>query len=292
MDVLNHLTIKDELERVLTSRCFRSRKTLCLLLRYLTEQALLGKADQLSQYTIAVQALGKTKDFNATIDPVVRIQIGRLRQQLDEYYKTEGKFNPLRITLPSRSYQLVITLAAVQLTALPLVTNAGLHVTPPQSLSQGPNIICIPRNFTQDDEGNWLFICGLTRDYVTALTRFIYCQVTFAEELQWRNAAHQVTNWQQYNADFALFFDLYQQHNAYELKCSLVQRTTQQIIWAHHFPLGEHYPEKAISEKIFKRIAHDTIGIEKGLALSYWARQLLDSDKPIASHHQLMVDVR
>lgn len=286
--------VVSELERILHSRCFRSRKTLCQLMEYLTQQYLIGNTEQLSQYNIAVNGLSKSTDFDATIDPIVRIQIGRLRHQLKDYYATEGRFNPIRISLPSRSYQLIIT--PVETSPLtpsnPNNIPIALEASPILSLSQGPNIVCIPRNFAIDNEKNWLFICSITRDYVIALSHFIHCQTIFAEEQPWQQRDYAPSNWLQYQADFALFFDLYKPQQQYELKCTLVSRVNQQIIWAHKFTVGKQYPSIATIQMIFKRIAHDTVSLEKGLAQDFWVRQLLDSGKPIASHCQIVVDTR
>lgn len=283
---MSNSAVQEELAIILASRCFRSRKILQKLLNYLVTQKLAKSSEKLTQHTIARVCLGKDKDFDSLTNPIVRIQVGRLRKQLEEYYATEGRFNALRISFPMGSYIPLITSS--------IESTAPLNLPSEQkfSISQGPNIVCIPRNFTQDDDNNWLFICSFTRDYVTTLNHFIYCQVIFADETPWQKKEYLTLNWLQYDADFALFFDLYYQQQGYELKCTLVSRLNQQIIWTHNFSLSEQYPEKIVSRQIFKRIAHDTVSVEKGLAINYWVRQLLDTGKPIAAHQQITVAVR
>ncbi len=279
--------IEAELERILTSHCFRSRKILCKFLSYIVHATLTGNATHITQYNIAVQGLGKHADFNVLDNPLVRVQAGRLRQQLDEYYASEGRFNPLRIDLPNGSYHPTFTphQAAVKRHLMLLEETAS-------SLSLGPNIVCIPRTFVANEDNSWLFIANLTRDYVTTLTRFSFCQVMFADETPWQQAHWPQEAWQKYGADFALFFDLYPDNSGYSLKCSLVHRQTEQIIWAHSFPLGKNHPEPTLLNAIIKRIAHDTLCYETGVAHNYWVRQQLDFGQPIASQHQVLVAVR
>lgn len=284
---INTPDIQAELERILLSRCFRSRKILQKLLTYIVNQTMTGNATHVSQYSIAVEGLGKSADFNATTDPLIRIQAGRLRKQLEEYYATEGRFNPLRLTLPSRSYQAVFTPHRVEIPH-PLIT---LEESSP-SLSQGPGLVCIPRNFVTDETVGWPFITRLARDYVSLLTHFNFIQVMFADETPWRQTDWPEETWRKDGADFALFLDLYNDNASYHLKCTLVYSQNHQVVWAHDFPLGESYPASAILEPIFKRIAHDTISYDPGLAHTHWTRQILDSGKPVASHHSVLVAVR
>src|SRR5262249_50399504 len=57
-----------------------------------------------SEARAAREVFGKGDDFNASIDPEVRIQYGRLRRKLAEYYATEGKDALIAIILPARKY--------------------------------------------------------------------------------------------------------------------------------------------------------------------------------------------
>jgi TolB-like protein len=276
-----------ELECVLASHHFRSRKVLQAFLRYIVTQTLTGNAEKITQYAIAVEGLGKSADFNSATDPLVRIQAGRLRKLLDEYYASEGRFDAIRITLTAKGYHAIFTYPATP--ALHSPVTAGEVAS---SLSQGPSIVCIPRTFVADEASGWAFITRLTRDYVNVLTRFNFCQVIFADETPWRQANWPNDTWDKYGADFALFLDLHAERKGYSLKCSLVQSHSGQVVWADSFDLGGNQPSSALLQPIFKRITHDTLGYEQGVAHTIWARQLLNSGKPIAAHHQVMIALR
>lgn len=278
---MDAIEIRNELNRILTSRCFRSRRVLRRFLAYIVEANLAGK--QLSQQVIAIHALGQSMDFNDLDNPLVRVHAGRLRKQLEDYYATEGYFNTLRISLPLGGYQPAFTVH--------LEKSLAPYEHPTAKFSLGPSLICIPRDLTSDNN-NWAFIACLSRDYVTALSRFSFCQILFIDEV-----AAQTANWPQdlyskHQADFGFFLDLYKHADILNLKCSLVHSITTEIVWAHSVELGTDYPDSLQLQQLFKRLAHDTIGYERGLAHDYWVKYLLNLNKPIPPQYQLMVSIR
>jgi len=60
--------------------------------------------DTVKEYSIATEALGKRADFDPRLDPIVRIQAGKLRARLARYYETEGAADPIRIDLAKGRY--------------------------------------------------------------------------------------------------------------------------------------------------------------------------------------------
>jgi hypothetical protein len=93
-------------ERILRSECLRSSELLRQLLRFLAQKSAAGEADNLKEYVIAVDALGKPTTYDPGHDAAVRIQVGRLRQKLAEYYRTEGKDDTAVIDLPKGRFLL------------------------------------------------------------------------------------------------------------------------------------------------------------------------------------------
>ncbi|HKX32877.1 MAG TPA: hypothetical protein VJ302_34665 [Blastocatellia bacterium] len=59
---------------------------------------------QIKEYVIATEVFGRGSEFDSRIDSVVRVQAGRLRTKLQEYYATEGKGDLLLIVLPKGQY--------------------------------------------------------------------------------------------------------------------------------------------------------------------------------------------
>lgn len=95
-----------EIERILHSETFRNSGVLRRLLRFLADKSLSGEADQLKEYTIGIDALGRPSKYDPRQDSGVRIQVGRLRQKLAEYYRQEGKNDPVVIDLPKGRFKL------------------------------------------------------------------------------------------------------------------------------------------------------------------------------------------
>jgi len=93
-----------ELERILASRAFQGAGRSGALLRFLLERTLAGQADQLKEYTVGAEALGRGDSFDPRTDAIVRVEISRLRSRLGHYYATEGAANPVRIAVRKGSY--------------------------------------------------------------------------------------------------------------------------------------------------------------------------------------------
>jgi TolB-like protein len=96
--------IRGELDRILAHRDFEASARTREFLRFVVEETLAGRADRLKGYTIAVEVFGRAKDFDANLDPIVRIQAGRLRRALEHYYLVAGGEDPVVITVPRGGY--------------------------------------------------------------------------------------------------------------------------------------------------------------------------------------------
>lgn len=89
---------------VLAARRFRQSPRLGRLLRYLCSRALADEADRVTEYTIAVDVLGKSEGFKEGKDAIVRVEVHRLRKRLAEYYEEEGASHRVRIVIPGGNY--------------------------------------------------------------------------------------------------------------------------------------------------------------------------------------------
>ncbi len=96
--------VRETLKRLLVSETFSRSERARDLLQYLVERELAGEADRLKGFSIAVDVFGKDADFDPSTDAVVRVQAGRLRDLLQQYFANEGASEPLRIAIPRGSY--------------------------------------------------------------------------------------------------------------------------------------------------------------------------------------------
>lgn len=74
------------------------------LLRYLVQKTFDASTEALKEYTIGIEALSRPLDFDPKADPIVRVQIHRLRQKLKEYYDSDGLHDSILIEIPKGQY--------------------------------------------------------------------------------------------------------------------------------------------------------------------------------------------
>jgi TolB-like protein len=96
--------VRRQIEQILSSPDFDGSRRSKEFLRFIVEEALAGRGEELSQVAIATGVFGRRDDFDAVVDPIVRIQAGRLRRSLERYYLLSGKHDPVRIALPRGTY--------------------------------------------------------------------------------------------------------------------------------------------------------------------------------------------
>src|SRR3974390_3536486 len=101
-----------ELHAVLQSSGFIRSPALAHLLSHLCESTFAGEADQIKEYSIAVDVFGRPQSFNQEADSIVRVQANRLRKRLAEFYSGEGASHRLHITIPIGQYVPVFQIAA------------------------------------------------------------------------------------------------------------------------------------------------------------------------------------
>ena len=93
----------DQVQRIVASKTFQSAPTLQQLFRFLATKALEERPEEMKEYTIGVEALGRRPNFDPKTDPIVRVQVYRLRQKLKEYYDLEGSRDSILVEIPQRA---------------------------------------------------------------------------------------------------------------------------------------------------------------------------------------------
>ena len=96
--------VRAELERLAASDSFRRAELSLRLLRHITNTALEGRGAELKEYTLGVSVFDRPDSFDPRIDPVVRLQVRRLRLKQAEYYQHEGADDAVIIDLPKGAY--------------------------------------------------------------------------------------------------------------------------------------------------------------------------------------------
>jgi hypothetical protein len=95
-----------QIDKLINSHSLRGSESLCKLLRYLAEHSLDHPGVALKEYQIATEVLGRPGGFDPQSDSTVRVQAGRLRVKLEEYYSHESPGDSVVVELPKGSYTL------------------------------------------------------------------------------------------------------------------------------------------------------------------------------------------
>jgi hypothetical protein len=95
-----------QIEKLLGSHSLHGSESLCKLLRYLAHHSLEHPGTSPKEYQIATEVFGRQQDFDPHVDSMVRVQAGRLRTKLAEYYASEGADDQIVVELPKGTYGL------------------------------------------------------------------------------------------------------------------------------------------------------------------------------------------
>ncbi|MEA3275139.1 MAG: hypothetical protein U9Q81_07615 [Pseudomonadota bacterium] len=93
-----------QLERILSSRAFAECQRSQQFLRYVVEETLAGRAGRIKGVTIANEAFDFEDPGQAQTSTVVRVEAGRLRRRLEDYYAADGHGDPIHISIRKGSY--------------------------------------------------------------------------------------------------------------------------------------------------------------------------------------------
>jgi TolB-like protein len=186
-------TIRHQLDRILAGRGFVGNERLSKFLRFVVEQQLLGKADELKESLVGIEVFGRAPGFDPRQDSVVRTEAARLRVRLSQYYAGEGTGDPVVIELPKGGYTPVFRQPeaagektppgrisspsrlgtrlwlTITLASLALVLAAGGswwvgHKSAPIAIA------VLPLNNLSEDPGNDYFADGLTGEIIRNLS--------------------------------------------------------------------------------------------------------------------------
>jgi serine/threonine-protein kinase len=143
-----------QLERIVASQAFSGSERMSRFLRYVVGACLEGRSAELKESVLGVHVFDRRADYDARVDPIVRVEARRLRAKLAQYYESEGREDALQIELPTGGY--VPAFRSRAETPAPQ-TPRTVAVLPFANLSAEPE--------------NQYFSDGLTRELIHELTR-------------------------------------------------------------------------------------------------------------------------
>lgn len=96
--------VLEALSRIKRSKAFGNSQKLVPLLEFVVHASLRGEANSLKETTIGVGLYNRDPGYDPKQDSIVRTHASRLRDRLEEYYRTEGHQDPVAIHLVRGSY--------------------------------------------------------------------------------------------------------------------------------------------------------------------------------------------
>ena len=146
--------IEDHVGRISASSSFSNSERLRELLRYTITEAVTGQGASLKESVLGVKVFGRKPGYNSDVDSIVRVEFGRLRKKLEQYYAREGVNEPWRIQFPKGSY-----------------TPEFLRAGPGTPLAMARSVVVLPFSCLGNSPDDEYFAEGLTDELITALTR-------------------------------------------------------------------------------------------------------------------------
>ncbi|MBI9106552.1 MAG: hypothetical protein JEZ04_07370 [Spirochaetales bacterium] len=199
--------IREELDRILGDRHFQGANRASAFLKYIVEETLSGRDNRLKEYTIGIEVFQKGNDFLPQADPSVRIDAGRLRKKLDQYYLTK-KEEGVEISIPKGGYVPRFRFHASRL------PGGEIKLKPP-TLSVKP------------------FESQSTKE-PALITELLYQEMKKAVG---KSDDFALLGDSDINSDFQITGKLYKRRSSFILYCDLLRSDSGTIVWTESFPL-------------------------------------------------------
>jgi adenylate cyclase len=169
--------IRAQLARILQSADFKASDKQRQFLSFVVEETLQGRASQIKGYTIAVAVYGRAETFDPQVDPIVRVEAGRLRRAMEYYYLAAGSNDPLRIVIPKGTYIPVFNSAEAPLPEF----KTHIKKSAVNRASGKPSIAVLPLTNLTDDGAQNYFSNGLTEEITVEIARYQDIRVIAAQ---------------------------------------------------------------------------------------------------------------
>ena len=275
-----------ELQRIIASPGFRARKLIKKFLHYVVQESLAGRGEQLNQYTIAVNALGKTADFSPIYNPIVRIEAGRLRKLLDDYYSDVGHLNTVMIRMPKGSYQ-------VEFQACESQSQQAVYLSDEAQprVSEGPRLFVHFQMVHGDHSDAYPLLYKVRGDLLLILSRFRNIRLVSSASM---DTGHPISGqrlrdvWDIYRADYLLTCDVNAGSEALELCFSLAHTPTDETEWRNTVTLPTA-PCAETLQAMYRQVTANTVSLHCGLMLQHWAQHWNNTVTSVPGHHRVLV---
>jgi len=235
--------IQRHLTCILASFVFAHSHRQSRFLSYIVQATLAGGADRLSQRVIGIEVFDRPDSFDPVVDSIVRVEAGRLRSKLREYYDELGKSDRVFIELPKRSYAVRIGKVPgdaarrykshVSVGPLEQIAVEGMLA----SLQGAPTIAVLPFDSMSGDPEQEYFADGITDDLITDLARFSGLSVIARQSVfAYRGSVAGVQRIsEELGAGFILQGSVRRVGNRVRINAQLIDGSSGKHIWAERY---------------------------------------------------------
>ena len=229
---LSKKEILHQLNKICSSNEFMSKKKLCKLFKYIIERKLEGNEELLKGYNLGIELFERPKSFKPENDPIVRIQVGRLRRSLELYYLKDGINDKIRIIIPKGgNIPEFIPIESGNLIAAKQENQNTIKK------SNKPTITAIPfKNLTGDVKNNF-FASGFTEEILNELTNYEDFQV-MSFPLKFDPAENLETSKsdiQSLGADFIIEGSIRHNKTIVKISVKVIDASTNEHLWAEQY---------------------------------------------------------
>jgi serine/threonine-protein kinase len=179
--------VRTQVDRILASPGFARAERLRRFLKFVAESTLDGRLAEVKESVIGIEVFDRRPaSYNTDVDPIVRVQAGRLRVKLAEYYEQEGANDALVIELPRGRY-------VPSFRARP--TNGGTSDIGEQDrlAGIGNSVAVLPFINLSTDPDNEYFSDGLTEELIHSLASIPNLRVTArSAAFQFKGKGHNI----------------------------------------------------------------------------------------------------
>jgi hypothetical protein len=170
-----HQGEKAELEAVLASGIFGKSSRQAKILDYICKEYFGGRANQIKEYNLATEVLGRPADFDQSTDAIVRVEVFRLRRKLKEYYESEGAEHALHIVVDPGQYvpRFVTREESGTVAEGNEASAVETAVLPHESGRNGQPMAAVPLRQKVFGRYRWTFMAGLAGALLLAIAALV-----------------------------------------------------------------------------------------------------------------------
>ncbi|HXK39897.1 MAG TPA: hypothetical protein VJ837_03620, partial [Candidatus Paceibacterota bacterium] len=158
--------VRAALRQITSSACFVPAGRLRRFLQFAVERTLEGQCEELKEYPIGLRVFDRKESFDPRLDPIVRVEAGRLRARLKQYYETDGRQDELLIEFHKGGYVPTFSLRRT------------VNEPVPEAECARKAVVVLPFQDQSPARDQDYFCHGVTEEIIIALTKVEGLRVT------------------------------------------------------------------------------------------------------------------